>query len=357
MCQPKSSGGLGFKNIKLFNMVLLAKEGWRLQMDYDSLVFKVLKAKYFPNSDFVHASLGNNPSYTWRSIIAAQELVKNGLRWRVGNGVNIRVWGDKWLPVSSTYKVVSPRNFLHLDTRVSELIDPTTASWKSAIVDALFLPHEAQTIRSMPLSTQLPADKLIWTETQNGIFSVQSAYSLAVKIGQSATHGVSSNNSQMRRFWRMVWRLPIPHKIRHFGWRACRDALPTKVNLLRRKVVQDDTCESCGLDSENSWHIFWSCPKAQEAWSQSKRVQRASSGDYQTFMDLMWDILMGEGAGEDKAARVMTVAWALWHNRNEIRYGGKSKSGQAMAQWQLTILWNSGWQWRMLKYQNQWWNR
>lgn len=95
MCQPKSSGGLGFKNIKLFNLVLLAKEGWRLQMDYDSLVFKVLKAKYFPNSDFVHASLGNNPSYTWRSIIAAQELVKNGLRWRVGNGVNIRVWGDK----------------------------------------------------------------------------------------------------------------------------------------------------------------------------------------------------------------------------------------------------------------------
>ena len=128
MCQLKSSGGLGFKNIKLFNLALLAKQGWLLQVGHDSLVYKVLKAKYFPSSDFVHASLGNNPSYTWRSIMAAQELVKNGLRWRVGNGENIRVWSDEWLLVASTYKVVSPRNFLHMDTRVSELIDPTNAS-------------------------------------------------------------------------------------------------------------------------------------------------------------------------------------------------------------------------------------
>ena len=41
--------------------------------------------------------------------MAAQELVKNGLRWRLGNGENIWVWSDKWLPVASKYKVVSPR--------------------------------------------------------------------------------------------------------------------------------------------------------------------------------------------------------------------------------------------------------
>lgn len=79
-----------------------------------------------------------------------------------------------------------------MDTRVGELIDPTDASWKSAVVDTLFLPHEVEIIKSIPLSTQLPVDNLIWTETQNGIFSVRSAYSLAVKLAQSATHGVSS---------------------------------------------------------------------------------------------------------------------------------------------------------------------
>ena len=64
-------------------------------MGGDSLVYRVLKAKYFPMSDFVHASIGHNPSYTRRSLISAQSLVIKGMCWRVGNGVNIKIWQVK----------------------------------------------------------------------------------------------------------------------------------------------------------------------------------------------------------------------------------------------------------------------
>ncbi|KAL0011302.1 hypothetical protein SO802_006410 [Lithocarpus litseifolius] len=110
--------------------------------------------------------------------MAAQSLVKEGLRWRIGNGANIQVWEDRWLPIPSTYKVITPRGFLHDDTRVQELIDTTTVNWKQSIVDALFLPHEAEVIKGIPLSSRFPTDKLIWTETQNGIFSVRTAQCL-----------------------------------------------------------------------------------------------------------------------------------------------------------------------------------
>ena len=95
MYEPNSNGGKGFKNLKIFNLALLANKGWRLQVGHDSLVYRVLKAKYFPRCEFIHASLGNNPLYSWRSIMAAQSLVKEGLRWRVGNGAGIRVWEDR----------------------------------------------------------------------------------------------------------------------------------------------------------------------------------------------------------------------------------------------------------------------
>ncbi|XP_075654901.1 uncharacterized protein LOC142625078 [Castanea sativa] len=132
--------------------------------------------------------------------MAAQNLVREGLRCRVGNGASIRVWEDRWLPISSAHKVVPPTLFLHFDTKVNELIDTATVSWKSTIIDALFLPHEAKIVKSIPLSSQLPANKLIWTETPNGLFSVCSAYKLAVKLSHPANRGDSSDNSHIRRF-------------------------------------------------------------------------------------------------------------------------------------------------------------
>ena len=85
MCAPKSDGGLGFKQLKQFNLALLAKQRLRLQVGQNSLVFRVVKAKYFPQCDFTNATLGNNPSYTWRSLFSAQNIVKE-----------VSVEGGKW---------------------------------------------------------------------------------------------------------------------------------------------------------------------------------------------------------------------------------------------------------------------
>ena len=57
LCMPKVDGVMGFKQLKPFNLAWLAKQGWRLQMGQNSLVYHVFKAKYFPNYDFV--------SFTW----------------------------------------------------------------------------------------------------------------------------------------------------------------------------------------------------------------------------------------------------------------------------------------------------
>lgn len=58
-----TAGGLGFRDLTLFNKALLAKQVWRVIENPDSLLARFLKARYFKHVDIMEASLGNNPSF------------------------------------------------------------------------------------------------------------------------------------------------------------------------------------------------------------------------------------------------------------------------------------------------------
>ena len=88
---------IGFSKGALVNVALLAKWDWRLITCPDSLLLLVYKARYFPTSSFLEASIGNNPSYAWRSVLASQELLRKGARIRIGNGSSTKIWGSAWL--------------------------------------------------------------------------------------------------------------------------------------------------------------------------------------------------------------------------------------------------------------------
>ena len=70
MCLPKEEGGLGFRDLKAFNLALLAKQGWSLQTNTASLIHRVFKAWYFPYGDSLSAELGNHPLFAWCNILA-----------------------------------------------------------------------------------------------------------------------------------------------------------------------------------------------------------------------------------------------------------------------------------------------
>ncbi|KAL4304011.1 hypothetical protein GQ457_10G010470 [Hibiscus cannabinus] len=61
LCKPKAAGGMGFKDLHLFNLALLGKQHWRLLSVPGSLLYRTLRAKYFPDGDLVTPQfLGNS---------------------------------------------------------------------------------------------------------------------------------------------------------------------------------------------------------------------------------------------------------------------------------------------------------
>ena len=196
---PKERGGLGFRDLKLFNLALLAKQGWRLQTNSSSLFCRVFRTKYFPHGSFVEADMGRNPSYAWKSLMAAQGVVRKGIRWQVGDGKSIRVWCDKWVPKPSTYMVVSLETQSPWVILVKDLINRGIFKWDADLVNRCFNAKDASAILGIPLSSMGRKDRLIWVACNSGKFSVKSAYELAYEEQIEQNRGDYSNDSHHKR--------------------------------------------------------------------------------------------------------------------------------------------------------------
>ena len=77
MLMAKKMGGLGFKNLEMFNNALLAKQCRRMVMEPDALWARVLKGIYFLNGEIMKARKGGRASYTWSSLLVGIDFLKN----------------------------------------------------------------------------------------------------------------------------------------------------------------------------------------------------------------------------------------------------------------------------------------
>jgi hypothetical protein len=84
-------------------------------------------------------------SFTWQSIIAGLHTFKRGHIWRVGDGFEINIWEDHWVPSSFTRKVLTTRGQCLL-RKVNELIDPSINTWDEALIRDNFIPIDAERI-------------------------------------------------------------------------------------------------------------------------------------------------------------------------------------------------------------------
>ena len=96
---------------------------------------------------------------------------------------------------------------------------------------------------------------------------MKTGYKLLRDVSREEAASVSNSDS-IKTFWSRLWKLKIPGKVKHFLWKACTctNSLPTKINLLKRKILSDPTRHLCGCLAEDVMHALWECEAVKSVW-------------------------------------------------------------------------------------------
>lgn len=86
----------------------------------------------------------------------------------MGNGENILIYNDSWLPNPQYPRIQSPLSFYSCDAQVSILIDKERRCWIKEAVDNNFLAYEAKLIKAIPLSTMMLKTSCVGVEVWMG---------------------------------------------------------------------------------------------------------------------------------------------------------------------------------------------
>lgn len=264
---PKYMGGLGFRDIELFNLAMLARQGWRLLQNPESLSARVLKAVYFPEVDLLRAELGSRPSQIWRGIIAGLDILEQGLIKRVGDGSSINIWSDNWLPRDFKLKPICPITTAPPQI-VSDLILPHERKQNLDLLTEHLLPADVEAVLKIPISFVEQRDYWAWHYERTGYFTVWSAYKMIVEtkyMREAWLEGrdETSNTTRTRNDWKKLWGASVPSKLRVFAWRLARASLPTGEERCRRHMVDEPVCTICNAAVDSWRHSLLNCNMAR----------------------------------------------------------------------------------------------
>ncbi|PNX99600.1 ribonuclease H [Trifolium pratense] len=137
----KTRGGMGFRDMKVFNSAMLAKQGY-------------------------------NPSSAWRSIWSSLHILVHGCRWRIGDGSSVRVMGEPWLRAKESALVQAPQRQEIYEMNVKDLMATSERKWDEAKLRMLFDSTTVRHIIFVPLFSFSDEDKLTWKHDRSGMYTV-----------------------------------------------------------------------------------------------------------------------------------------------------------------------------------------
>lgn len=146
--RPKACGGLGLRDLEVFNLSLPAKKTWRFHHLPSALWVRFLSSLYCQHVSFLEVFCKPHISYAWKSILQGRDIVTRLARWQVGDREMINIWRDKWGPNGVILRDYMDPGF----STVSELLMDDPILWDVEVLERIFLAWLARDIQCISLS-------------------------------------------------------------------------------------------------------------------------------------------------------------------------------------------------------------
>jgi hypothetical protein len=315
---PKCLGGMGFRDMKLFNQAFLARQARRLIQYPDSLCATLLKEKYFPRGELVDTVFPADASPTWRVVEHGLALLKKGQIWRVKSGEKVQIWRDPWIPRPPSFKPSLKKGRARLRW-VSQLMKPGTYEWDEQVINSCLYPHDAKEVLNIRLTHRAEEDIIAWYYERSGIFSVKSGYKLALAedLAEKCQTGSSAKLDGSRTLYNEIWSTRVLAKVKIFAWRLSQEGLATERNRKKRKLVQDAACQICACEDETGYHATVKCTKVVALRREMRRNWELPDEKQFTHSGPNWLLhLLASVDGETKAC-ILLLLWRAWYLRND----------------------------------------
>jgi hypothetical protein len=210
---------------------------------------------------------------------------------------------------------------------------PNRKLWDKEKIETLFPMHIVNCIMETPLLNLVEDDKLVWSDSIDGNYSVKSGYKLLMHANEKIDMSVQRGN------WLSIWKIHAPPKAKHLLWRICRGCLPSRVKLQEKHVPCQISCPLCDNAFEDDWHAILTCISSVQARQAAgleslllHRIQQAS-----TLQDFILDVCTFET--KEVAGLFAMPTWVLWQNRNnkiwhETHETGRNLGLKARSLWE-----------------------
>ncbi|KAL0290141.1 UNVERIFIED_CONTAM: hypothetical protein Sradi_7056400 [Sesamum radiatum] len=165
VCKTKEEGGLGIRRVLHVNLALIMKHVWRILQEDSNSIWVAWVLRYRLRNHPIWTVNTTSASWSWKKLVKASYLLKEGLEYRVGDGARFRLWTDLWhssSPLIHRFPRGPTITGLPADARLMMVIQQGQWRWPS---EADF--DIQQIMSDLPTLHPQQSDEILWKQVLN----------------------------------------------------------------------------------------------------------------------------------------------------------------------------------------------